>query len=87
MIGGSYIADLLQDGDIKWHIRDDLEKFTARVEKAFEDKAQLKANTTYLGTRLETLEQRFFEALPNISRLQSHCAAQDQKIDFVESAR
>lgn len=61
---GSDIADLLEDGD-NLHIwslptRGDLEKFTAIVEKSFEDITQLKVDTTHVGTRLETLEQRFF---------------------------
>lgn len=39
---GSEVADLMEDGDIKRHIwslptREDLERFTARVEKAFKE--------------------------------------------------
>lgn len=53
-----------------------------RVEKAFkEDIAQLKSDTTQLGTRLKTLEQRFDEALPTMSMLQTRCITQDQKIE------
>lgn len=64
------MADPLEDGDIKRHIwslptREDLELFTVRVEKAFtEDIAQLKTDTSHLGTRLETLEQTFDDELP-----------------------
>lgn len=43
------------------------------MEKAFKiDIAQLKTDTT-LGTRLESLEQRFDEALPTISMLKTKC--------------
>lgn len=89
--GGSDIADLIEEGDIKKHIwslptREDLERFTARVEKAFtEDIAQLKEDTTHLGNRVETIEQRLDEALPTMSALQLRCAAQDQKLDLLLS--
>lgn len=55
-------TDFLGDGDLKRHIwslptSEDLERFTARIEKAFtQDFAQLKADTTHLGGRMETLE-------------------------------
>lgn len=52
-----------------------------RVEKALkEDIAQHKANTTHLGGRLESLEQKFEEALPVISVLQDKCAIQGHQI-------
>lgn len=59
----SDLVDLMGDGDLKRHIgslptREDLERFTARVEKAFtQDIAQLKADTAHLRDRVETLEQ------------------------------
>ena len=57
-------SDPLEDIDIRRHIyslptKADLEKFADRVEKALkEDIAQLKADTTHLGGRIESLEQR-----------------------------
>lgn len=59
----SDLADLIGDGNIKFHIlsfptREDLERFTARMEKGFtQDIAQLQADTAHLGGRVETLEQ------------------------------
>lgn len=41
-------------------------------------RAQLKSNTTQLGKRLETLEQRFDETVPTISLLKGKYVAQDQ---------
>lgn len=76
-------TDLLGDGDL-WSLptREDLERFTARIEKAFtQDIAQLKADTTHLGGRMETLEQRFDDTLPRIAMLQEKCTAQDHKME------
>lgn len=65
---------------------EDLEKFTTQVKKAFEeDIVQLKEDTTHLGTRVETLEQRLDEAIPTLSGLQMSCAAQDQRIETLLS--
>lgn len=87
---GLDLADLMGDGDLKcliWSLptREDLERFTARIEKAFtQDIAQLKEDTTHLGGRLETLEQRF-DALPHIAMLQEKCTAQSHRMEALIS--
>lgn len=89
--GGSDMADFMDHGDIKRHIwslptREDLERFTTRVEKAFkEDIAQLKADTTHLWSRVDTLEQKIDEALPTLSALQMRCVAEDQRLEMLLS--
>lgn len=84
---GPEAPDPLEDMDIRRHIwslptKDDLERFADRVEKALkEDIAQLKADTSHLGGRLETLEQRFDDTLPVITMLQDKCTTQDHQIE------
>ena len=80
-------ADVLGDRDLRQHLlslptREDLDRFVTRVEKAFkQDIDQLKADTTQLGNRLESLEQIVDEALPTIAKLGDKCAAQDYQIE------
>lgn len=62
-------------------MRDDLERFACRVDKALrQDIEQIKMDTTHLGNRLETLEQRFDDTIPS-SQLRDKCSAQDQQIE------
>lgn len=84
---GSDISDFIGERNLKQHLwslatRDDLEHFASRVERAFkQDIEQLKADTTQLGGRMETLEQKFEEALPFIALMKDQCIAQDQKTE------
>lgn len=84
-------ADFMEDRDLKCHIlslptREDLECFTARIEKAFtQDIAQLKANTTHLGGRLETLVEHLDDTLPHIALMQEKCTAQEHKMEALIS--
>lgn len=81
------IADLAADRDIRQHLwslptKEDLEHFTSWIERAFkQDTEQLKTDTTELGHRLETLEQKFDDAVPDISMLRDQSYAHDQKIE------
>lgn len=84
---GSDISEFHGDRDLKTHIwsfptREDLDRFTCRVEKAFkQDIEQLQNDTTQLGNRLEALEQRVEEALQAMFQLRDTCLAQDQRIE------
>ena len=87
LLGLSEGPDPLEDADIRRHIwalptKADLERFADRVERALkEDVAQLKADTTHLGNRVETLEQKLEDVLPVISQLQETCSAHSHQIE------
>lgn len=42
-----------------------------------QDISQIKADITHLGNRMETLEQRFEEALPAMSLLRDNTGSED----------
>lgn len=60
---------------------EDLERFSSRVERAFKQDIELKAETTQLGNRLQTLKQKVDDTLPTICMLRDQWSAQDQKIE------
>lgn len=88
---GSDISKRVGNQDLKQHTwslptRYHLEHFACRVEKAFRQNIeQLKVDTTHLGSRLETLEQKVEDTIPAITQLRDKCMAQDQRIETLIS--